>query len=228
MAGEGYPFNKSDNYCSISMRRLLIVGGGSFGREVLDWALAVPRQARDWEVGGFLDSRTDILTGFDVPYPNLGAPEDFHFGDNDCFICALGDPKVKLHYARPLQARGAAFINLFHPSAIIGSGCRWGQGCIMCPGAVVSNHVTLGNFVTVNVNASVGHDAVLGDGCTLSGHADVTGFATLGEGVFLGSHAAILPKANVGEYTVVGAGSIVLKKTEPHSTVIGVPAKRVL
>jgi sugar O-acyltransferase (sialic acid O-acetyltransferase NeuD family) len=210
------------------VKRLLIVGGGDLGREVLDWALAVLPEERDWEVGGFIDSRTNILDGFHVPYANLGDPQTFPFTEDDRVVCAIGEPKAKLHYCRLLKSRGAKFGSVIHPSVTIGSGSRFGEGCVLCPGAVVTNHVTLGNFVTLNVLSAVGHDAVLGDGCTLSPHADVNGWAVLGEGVFLGAHAAVLPKAHVGEYTVVGAGSVVLKKTEPHSTVIGVPAKRVL
>jgi len=210
------------------MKRLLIVGAGNLGREMLDWALAVPADCRDWEVGGFLDSRAGILDGFDVSYPILGDPDTFSFNDNDCFTCAIGDPKVKLDYCRRLKSRGARFATVIHPAAIVGSGCRLGEGCILCPAAIITNHVTLGDFVTLNVHSSVGHDAVLGDGCTLSPHADVTGWAVLGEGVFLGSHASVLPKARVADYTVVGAGSVVLRKTEPHSTVVGVPAKRIL
>lgn len=116
------------------MKRLLIIGGGNFGREVLDWTLAVPPVNRDWQVGGFLDSRSDILNGFYVPYPNLGDPDSFSFTDNDCFVCTVGEPSIKLRYCRQLEARGARFVNLIHPSAIIGAGCRWGQGCILCPG----------------------------------------------------------------------------------------------
>jgi sugar O-acyltransferase (sialic acid O-acetyltransferase NeuD family) len=210
------------------VKRLLIVGAGNFGREVLDWALAVPPDRRDWEVGGFLDSRKEILDGFGVSYPILGDPDTYPFGDNHCFICAIGDPKTKLDYCRRLDSRGAKFATLIHPTAIIGTGCRWGKGCLLCPGAIITNHVTLGDFVTLNLYATVGHDAVLGDGCTLSGHADVTGWAILGEGVFLGSHASVLPKARVADGTIVGAGSTVLKRTEPHTTVVGVPAKRIL
>jgi sugar O-acyltransferase (sialic acid O-acetyltransferase NeuD family) len=207
------------------MKRLLIVGAGNFGREVLDWALAVPHAKRDWEIGGFLDSRPQVLNGFNVPYTILGDPDTFGFGADDRVICALGDPTIKLKYCRRLKARGAVFASLMHPTTILGSNCRYGEGCIFCPGAIVTNNVTLGNFVTLNAYATVGHDAVIGDGCTLSGHADVTGWAVLGEGVFLGSHAAVLPKARVGEYTLVGAGSIVVKRTAPHTTVFGVPAK---
>ena len=39
------------------MNRLLIVGAGNFGREVMDWALAVPQEKRDWELGARRRSR---------------------------------------------------------------------------------------------------------------------------------------------------------------------------
>lgn len=209
------------------MNRLLIVGAGGFGREVMDWALHVPAGKRDWELGGFLDSRADVLAGLDLPFPILGDPDTFAFVESDRVICAIGEPRIRLDYCRRLLAKGAQFISLVHPSAVIGSSCRWGIGCVFCPGSILTNHVTLGNFVLLNACATVGHDATIGDGCTLSAHADVTGGAVLGEGVLLGTHAAVLPKARVGDYTLVGAGSVVLKKTLPHTTVMGVPAKTV-
>ncbi len=209
------------------MKRLLILSGGNFGREVMDWALAVPPEKRDWQLGGFLDTRPDVLDGFDVPYPVIGNSETFEFADDDCVVCAIGDPKTKLRFCRQLKMRGARFINLVHPSAIVSPSGRLGEGCILCPGATVANHATLGDFVTLNLYATVGHNAVVGDGSTLSSHTDVTGWAVLGEGVFMGSHASVLPKVRVADYTLVGAGSVVVKKTAPHTTVMGVPAQRI-
>jgi sugar O-acyltransferase (sialic acid O-acetyltransferase NeuD family) len=209
------------------MKRLFIVSAGAFGREVLSWALDVPAGQRDWEIAGFLDNRPSVLDGFDSPFSIMGDPLTFEISENDCFICAVGDPATKLHYSRQLKARGGQFISLIHPTAVIGLNCSLGEGCILCPYTIVTTNVTLGNFVTLNLHATVGHDVVIGDGCTLSCHSDVTGGVTLGQGVFLGSHASVLPKANVGEYALVGAGSVVLRQVLPHTTVMGVPAKQV-
>ena len=155
------------------MNRLLIVGAGNFGREVMDWALAVPPEKRDWELEGFLDNRADVVESLDAPYPVLGDPDTFEFTERHRFICALGESAARLEYGRRLRARGARFITLIHPTATIGSNCSWGVGCIFCPGTIITNHVTLGDFVALNCYATVGHDAVLGDGCTLGGHAVV-------------------------------------------------------
>lgn len=208
------------------MQRLIIIGAGSFGRAILGWALDVDSRG-DWEIGGFLDSNPMALDGFTCPFGIVGDPLTFIPRENERLVCAIGNPTTKLRLCRDLKARGGQFMTLRHPTVITAPYCRIGEGCILCPGAVISTNVTLGNFVTVNVYATVGEDAVIGDGCILNGHSDVTGNTVLGEGVFVGSHACVLPGATVGDYAVVGAGSVVLRKVRARSTVMGVPAKQV-
>ena len=210
------------------MNRVLILSAGNFGREVLDWLRDIPEEERDWEIGGFLDSRSSVLDGFQCEYGILGDPFSFELRTTDRVVCAIGEPKPKLEYCRALKAKGAEFMALVHPTAVIGSRCTIGDGCVVCPGAIVSTGAQLGNYATLNLNATVGHDAVIGDGCTLSPHADVTGWAVLGEGVFMGSHASVLPRVEVGAYAVVGAGSVAVTAVKAGATVFGVPARQVL
>jgi sugar O-acyltransferase (sialic acid O-acetyltransferase NeuD family) len=204
------------------MRRLLIVGAGNFGREVLAWATDI--RSSEWEIGGFLDSRSNILDGYDIPLPILGDPLTFEFSAADRVVCALGDPGFKLRYCRDLERRGAAFETLIHPTAIVGPRCVIGAGGVLCPRAILTCDVRIGKFVTLNIVAAAGHDALLGDGCTLSGHALVGGHAKLGEGVFLGSHAVVAPRVKVGDYGRIGAGSAAVRDVPEGVTVFGVPA----
>lgn len=205
-------------------KRLLIIGAGAFGREVLGWALHA-EPTSDWTIGGFLNSDPHSLDGFGFDQEIFGDPDNYLPTADDVFVCAIGDPTAKLRICRGIQERGGQFISLVHPTAVIGPNCELGEGAILCPYAVLTTNVTVGRFVTLNVSSSLGHDVVVGDGCTLSPHSDLTGRVQLGEGVLLGSHAVVLPGGQVGDFATVGAGSVVLRKVRPHTTVMGVPAK---
>jgi sugar O-acyltransferase (sialic acid O-acetyltransferase NeuD family) len=208
--------------------RLLIIGAGGFGREVLQWAQDVQVQSDvDWEVGGFLDANPQAFENFNIDLPVLGAPESWQPGPGDRFVCAIGDPTIRLRICRELQERGAEFVSLIHPSAIVGSRCHIGMGTILCPGVTVTVDATIGDFVILNVRSCVGHDARVGDGCTVNDFCDITGNAKLGEGVFLGSHSSVTPSASVGDYARVGAGSIVVRRVLANTTVMGPTAKRI-
>lgn len=209
------------------MKRLIIIGAGGFGREVLQWALDCEKVQNEWKVTGFLDDNFAALDGYDCSFPILGDTSSYQIDNNDRFICAVGNPTIKLKLCTSLKDRGGIFTTLIHPSAYVGDRCVLGIGCILSYGALLTTDVKLGNFVTINVYTTVGHDVIIDDGCTLSAHCDVTGFARLERGVFLGTHASILPGGKIGEQAVVGAGSVVLRKVPAGATVMGVPAKQI-
>jgi sugar O-acyltransferase (sialic acid O-acetyltransferase NeuD family) len=209
------------------MNRLLLIGASGFGRELLAWARDVPAALRDWEPAGFLDQNPSALDGFGIALPIVGDPGSYDPRPGDRFVCAIGDPTVKLRLCRALRARGGKFTNLVHPLAHVPAGNRVGVGVIFCPWAALTTHVTIGDFVTFNCHAGAGHDAEVGDGCTFSAYAETTGNSVLGEGVFLGSHAVVLPSVRVGERALIGAGAVVLRNVPAGATMFGNPAKQV-
>ena len=77
-------------------------------------------------------------------------------------------------------------------------------------------HSTAGYPVNIEENVTVGHNAVI-HGCTV------------GRGSLIGMSSTIMNGAVIGEGSVVGAGALVTenKKFEPHSLIMGVPAKAV-
>lgn len=209
-------------------RRVLIVGAGGFGREILHWVdLALQAGSQpDWRVGGFLDQNAAALDGFEIDVPIVGDPATYQPQPDDLFLNAIGAPQTKLAVCRQLAERGADFPAWVHPLASLAARSRLGRGTLLLPNSGVSVDVTIGEFVTLNCRSVVGHDAVIGDGCTLNSFVDVAGGAVLGTGVSVGSHGVIAPRARVGDFTTVGAGSVVVRKTKPGTTVLGVPAKR--
>jgi sugar O-acyltransferase (sialic acid O-acetyltransferase NeuD family) len=209
-------------------RRLLIIGAGGFGREVLQWAQDIQSQTDvDWEVGGFLDGNANALSGFKIDVPVVGDPVTYMPKPTDCLVCAIGEPATRLRICRKLQSRGAEFVTLIHPTAYLGARCDIGVGSILCPGVVVTVDVSIGDFSILNLNVGIGHDVRIGHGCTINSFCDITGAATLGDRVFLGSHAVITPAAKVGDDAKVGAGSVVVRRVRANTTVMGPTAKRI-
>jgi sugar O-acyltransferase (sialic acid O-acetyltransferase NeuD family) len=211
--------------------RLVIVGGGGFGREMLWTANDVPADRRDWDVAGFVDDDVDgtraqlARLGFDVPV--LGSVADYQPADGDRLTCAIGAPRTKLRVCEELRGRGGRFADVIHPSAVMHASATTGEGLILRHFSGISVNCTVGDFVTINSSSGLGHDAVVADGCTLSAHADVMGGARLERGAMVGSHAAVLPGATVGEFATVGAGTVVLRRVKAETTVFGVPAREV-
>lgn len=208
-------------------RRLLIIGAGGFGREVLQWAQDIQAQTDvDWEVGGFLDGDANALSGFDVGVPIVGDPATYVSQSTDCLVCAIGAPATRLKICRDLQSRGAEFVTLIHPTAYVGARCHIGVGSILCRMVTMTVDVSIGDFVILNCNAGIGHDVRMGHGCTINAFCDITGAATLGDRVFLGSHAVITPATKVGDDARVGAGAVVVRRVRANTTVMGPTAKR--
>ena len=207
-------------------QRLLIVGAGGFGREVLQWAEDAAADGAGWKIGGFLDADASALDDFEVPYGILSRPDEYDPAPGDVIVCAIGDPATRAKVVADLTVQGARFATLIHPSAVVGARSVLGEGSILCPQVTITTDVSIGKHVVVNVHASVGHDASVGDFCSLFGHCDVTGNARLGEGVTMGTHACVLPGVSVGRSAKISAGSVVTRTVKPHTTVFGVPAKK--
>lgn len=229
------------------MNRLIIIGAGGFGREVLTWALDNPDHNRIWQVAGFLDSRTGILDGFAkdadalpqaaphdslrrAPYrrdfPILGDPLTYTPGPEDVFLCALGDSIQRHKYASAIRDKGGRFAILMHPKAEISTFATLGEGSIIGPFASLSPDSHIGSFVVINSYTAVAHDAVVEDWATVAGHSLVAGNARIGEAAQVHGGSIITPGAKVGARAVVGAGSVVVGRIPDGVTVMGNPARR--
>jgi sugar O-acyltransferase (sialic acid O-acetyltransferase NeuD family) len=204
--------------------RIIFVGAGGFGREVLQWA----RQAWPEHVhkfAGFVSADPTKLDGHAASLPILATPNDFDFRPTDGFVLGIGIPRVRRVVAEKLKARGARFLTLIHPTAIVADTAVIGWGSVICPYAIVSDAVRLGRFVLVNYHASLGHDAEAGDFAVLSPYATLGGSATVQTDVFLGLHASVGPGRRLGAGSAVSSNSVALVDTAENCLVYGVPGR---
>lgn len=208
------------------MKSLIIVGASGFGREVLQWAKDTNKEKQEWSIKGFIDDNLDALKGFACDYQILGTIEAWQPAENEVFTCAIAKPSVKEHVVQLLKSKGANFINLVHPTAIIGEFCEVGEGLLVTPRAKISPNVKIGNFVTI-FGSGVGHDAIIGDFSSISGNCSVNGHVRLGKRVFVGSNVCIAPSKKIGDDVFIGMGSMVVSNIKAGYKVMGNPAKKI-
>lgn len=202
-----------------STKRLVIVGASAMGRETCAYA-----SESGMTVKGFLDSRSDVLSGLKGYPPILDSVEDYQIEKTDVFICAVGDPMARRQYVSLIENKGGEFVSVIHPTAYIGMNVHVGKGCVIAPHASISNDTIVGDHVIVNLNVSISHDNKISDVCTISPGCHLAGWVTLGENVFLGVGASIIPHVILGDNVFVAAGAVVVKSFE-SGRLIGVPAQ---
>ena len=206
------------------MYDIIIVGAGGFGREVYHWAKDSFSKYQ-YKIKGFLDDNPRILDNYDMDISIIGNLNNYEVKNQDRFLFAIGDIETKKHIVTNLKKKGAQFLTLVHPTAIVANSAKIGEGVIICPFCLVSDKVLLEDFVMLNIYSSCGHDAKAGSYCILSPYATLNGFVILEDEVFLGTHTTVIPYKRVGYKSKISANSVVMRDVPPNKIVFGVPGK---
>jgi sugar O-acyltransferase (sialic acid O-acetyltransferase NeuD family) len=209
---------------------LLILGAGGFAREVyFHLREALEKQG--------LKSQPEIIFYDDVSGKNSliisgithRVVSDFESVKPAKFFVGIGDPKVKK--ALVTKALNAGLLpaeTIIHPTAVTldKDGIKVGKGGIITANCVLTTHITIGNYVILNLCTTVGHDAIIEDFVTINPGVQISGNVHIKEGAMIGVGACIIEKKNIAEWVTVGAQSCVTKDlTEPNTIYLGIPAK---
>lgn len=210
---------------------LVVVGGGGFGREVIDVADAINAAASVtvWDVVGVVDDapsdvNLDRLLTRGIPY--LGTV-DQHLDESGRahYVVGIGSPRVRQVIADRYDAAGWTAATLIHPTATMGCDVRVGEGSVVCAGVRLTTNICLGRHVHLNLNSTIGHDSEIGDFVSVNPLGSISGDCVIEDGVLIGVAAVVLNRLRVGAAAVVGGSACVVKDVSPNATVKGVPAR---
>ncbi len=162
------------------MKKLIIIGAGDFGRKVYTWASQCPEHNNKWVIKGFLDDNLDALRGYTLTIGIIDTIENYQPESADVFVCAIGIPSIKRKCVKKMLSRGGRFVNIIHPTAILGHNITMGDGNVICPRAILTIDLIIGNYVRINLIYCLNHIVVIGDFCQFSCFCDISGHAQLG------------------------------------------------
>ena len=140
------------------MKRLLIVGAGSFSTEVDELA-----RLCGYDDIAFLDDQTSSARSGPVvgKLDDLGSMKEQY----PEAIVAFGNNEMRMKYHHLLKEFGFSSPVLIHPTAYISPDAVIRCGTIIRTRAVVSRYVDIGEACILNVGALIDHDCILEDGC---------------------------------------------------------------
>jgi sugar O-acyltransferase (sialic acid O-acetyltransferase NeuD family) len=209
----------------VAAQRVVVVGAGGFGREVLDVIEASNVDEPCFCFLGFIDDiepNQELLDRRRARW--LGTVEEMDSIDS-VYVLGIGNPQVRRVVDARLWGRAKPCPVLWHPKSSCGSDVDLGHGSVVTAGARLTTNIRAGRHVHVHVNATIGHDCVIGDHVTISPGATVSGNVVLEDEVMLGTGANVIQGVRIGRGAIIGAGAVVVSDVPDGATVTGVPGR---
>lgn len=208
------------------MSSLVILGAAGLAKEFYYYAKrAKPEISNFIFVNDLNDGQTSINIDGKI-YPVI---KDWNFDEKYKFIVAVGNPKIKeILVNKAISVGLTPSETIIDPSAIVLMGTQnIGMGGMISPGCIVTSNITLGNYVTLNLNTTVGHDTSIGDFCTTNPGVHISGEITMGSHNEFGTGCIVRDRLKIGSNKTFGAQTAVVKDCigEQPETFVGIPSK---
>jgi sugar O-acyltransferase (sialic acid O-acetyltransferase NeuD family) len=213
----------------MTVRELLLVGAGGFGRETAEAVRAINQRNEPWKLLGFLDDAPALQGGEVEGLPVLGPIDAIdRYPHAAVAICTghPGDYFSRKRIARRLGLDPDRYATLVHPAAALAASTAVGPGSVVLAAVVTTAAVQLGAHVAVMPGVVLTHDDVVADYATFGAGARLGGRVRVDEGAYVGSGALVREDRAIGAWSLVGMGSVVLADVPPAEVWAGVPARR--
>ncbi|GHV86371.1 transferase [Spirochaetia bacterium] len=207
--------------------KTVIVGAGGFGREVLFLLTEINSTKESFDILGFVDSNPLLQGKIINEYPVLGNDSWLlNYSNAINVVVCVGNSQLRKKIVKNLSKnKNIYFPNIIANDVRCSPTVNMGKGCIIFFSSVLLVDISIGDFVVVHCDCTIGHNVCINDFATVYHSVNVLGDVSIGSCVEIGSGSQIIPQKTVGDNAIIGAGSVVVKNIPADCTVVGVPAK---
>lgn len=209
------------------MKNLIIIGAGGMGRTVYSNALESVGYGVKFKVKGFIDDNLEALDGFPNYPAVIDTIRDYQPQEDDVFVSSIGGESRRL-CMEEIVNRGGEFMELIHQTARIYTNAKLGKGNFIGAYTVIGNDAEIGDYNMIQSYTVIGHDAKIGNWNRIDTHVTCVGGIVIEDEVNIHTSAVISHNVRVETGAHVGALSFVIRKVKAGTTVMGIPAKKLM
>jgi sugar O-acyltransferase (sialic acid O-acetyltransferase NeuD family) len=211
------------------MNGVVILGASGLSKEFFHYIKRSEPTINEFIFVNDLDDGQYTINIEGVEYPVI---KDWNFETKYDFIVAVGSPKIKrILVSKAIESGLKPMKTIIDPSAIVLTNkINIGVGGIISPGCIVTTNIKIGDYVTLNLNTTVGHDTSIGDYCTTNPGVHLSGEIKIGDSNEFGTGSILRDRISIGSNKTFGAQTAVVKSIENDfiETYVGVPSKKLI
>lgn len=206
--------------------KVLIVGAGGFGREVLTCLIdcIAGTDLKIEEIACFLETKQFYEKNKQVHGVPVITDEEFNPSDYYVLV-AIGDPKTRKKVVEKLP-KETKYTSIVHPSVVISEWVEIGEGSIITAGTIITTDIVIGKHAHLNLHTTIGHDCKIGDYFTTAPATNISGICEIGDCVYFGTNSSIRQGIKVCDNVTIGMGGVVVKDIVEDGIYIGSPVKK--
>ncbi len=207
---------------------MLIVGAKGMAIEILE-ILSCEMKLKDKEILFFDNLNKDIpdflFERFKV-IKDYSQIKDYFKNHSAKFTLGLGEPKLRALLASRFVELGGEFTTVISSKSQIGSfNTKIGKGCQIMQNVLITNDVSIGDGVLINLKSSISHNTIIGDNVEIACGVTISGRCNIQDNVFIGSNSVLNSDLKIGANSILGSGSVVIDNVPENVTVVGNPSR---
>ena len=211
------------------MKKLIILGAGGAGWDIVSLTNAINAIKPEWEVLGFLDDNEALWGRTFVGKKVLGSIDTCGDYSEAFFVSSIANPTNRIIRRKiwdRVKGKGLRFATLIHPSVVIYDNVIIDEGSVVNANCVLGTGAHLYEDVHLGYGCNIAHETQLKEHTSLGSGVNLSSGVVVGSDCYIGAGVSSTHDITIKPDTLIAVGSAVVTNATAKDIDmwIGVPA----